>query len=506
MEQRPIIIKKIKKHGHAHHGGSWKVAYADFVTAMMAFFLLMWLMGFTTEGERKAIADYFQNPSAIQGEGGSSTSLIDMSTGMDSPRTNEKKPNQDTASVNAKDTPSEAPGDTLAASEESKKLLTEADKKRLESLMDELKQAIDASQALKPFKDQLFIDITSEGLRIQIVDKENRPMFSVGSARLQSYTRDILREISKVVAAVPNRISIAGHTDALPYTAGADYGNWELSAERANACRRELVNGGVAGSKVARVVGLASTALFDKANPLSPINRRISIVVLNRETEEAMLKGEESEKQVESEVGVTADMLGTTEALAAPVVSTPEVAPELAKPVEPTPVHTPAPATAKAIEVTKPEPIFTQPVAPVEKPRDKPKAKKESDVKMEAVPAHTPDSIKLPTVAPVIQIPGMPTQTPVSGGPVVPPAKLRVSAPKVSEKAASTPPATTLEEAAESAAKPIEKPKAAVKKAPATKDAAPPLDVAPDAIKLPGIAPAIQLPGLPGINPSNSKP
>ena len=108
MEQRPIIIKRIKKAAHAHHGGSWKVAYADFVTAMMAFFLLMWLMGFTTEGERKAISDYFQNPSAIQGKGGSSTSLIDMGKGMDSPRNSQKKPNQETTAVSWVDVPTES--------------------------------------------------------------------------------------------------------------------------------------------------------------------------------------------------------------------------------------------------------------------------------------------------------------------------------------------------------------------------------------------------------------
>lgn len=454
MEQRPIIIKRIKKHGHAHHGGSWKVAYADFVTAMMAFFLLMWLMGFTTEGERKAISDYFQNPSAIQGKGGSSTSLIDMGKGMDSPRSAQKKPNQDTTSVNVEDVNSEAPGQSLSVSEDSKKLLTEADKKRLESLMEELKQAIEASQALKPFKDQLFIDITSEGLRIQIVDKENRPMFDVGSANLQSYTRGILREISKTIAAVPNRISIAGHTDARGYAAGAEYTNWELSTDRANACRRELVSGGVVDEKIARVVGLASTALFDKANPLSPINRRISIVVLNRETEEAMMKKEENEKHIESDALVTAETVGATVETGQPVVAAPTLAPEPAKPVEPAPVVKPQPvkpaepAPIKPVEVTPAKPVA--PLAPpAAKMSDVPAS---SSVKSVAAPATAPAStsdapkvkakpvasvpaktdatapptkpaseVRLPAIAPAIQLPGLPITTPATGGFAPPP-------------------------------------------------------------------------------------
>ncbi len=345
MEQRPIIIKRIKKAAHAHHGGSWKVAYADFVTAMMAFFLLMWLMGFTTEGERKAISDYFQNPSAIQGKGGSSTSLIDMGKGMDSPRNNQKKPNQETASVSVKDVPEESAAHAVAVTAADAKMIeTEKDKKRLESLLEELKQAIDASQALKPFKDQLLLDITAEGLRLQIVDKENRPMFDVGSANLQSYTRSILREISKMVASVPNHIIIAGHTDARAYASGAEFSNWELSSDRANACRRELVRGGVGEEKIARVVGLASTALFDKSNPLSPINRRISIVVMNKETEDAMLRKEENEKRVASDAPVTAETIqAAPEALPAePAAPAKAGASELKLPTLPSAVQLPA--------------------------------------------------------------------------------------------------------------------------------------------------------------------
>ncbi len=393
MEQRPIVIKRIKKAAHAHHGGSWKVAYADFVTAMMAFFLLMWLMGFTTEGERKAISDFFQSPSAIQAKGGSSTSPVDMGGGMDAPRTSQKKLNQDTMSLMDKDVPEESRGSAGQLSEEANKMISEADKKRLETLLDELKQAIDASQALKPFKDQLLLDLTSEGMRIQIIDKENRPMFDVGSSNLQSYTKGILREIAKVVAVVPNRISIAGHTDARPYATITDYSNWELSAERANACRRELVRGGVGEEKFARVVGLASTALFNKADPYSPINRRISIVVLNREADQAMQQKESSESQppsqgsavpetsaVESALPVT-----TPEPVAPPVVAK-EPAPVVAKPVAATPAPVSAPAPAKAQTSKTPSPA----------------------------PARSSSTVSTPGT---IQLPGLPIGTPVGVAP-----------------------------------------------------------------------------------------
>jgi chemotaxis protein MotB len=282
---QPIIVKKIKKGGHGHHGGAWKVAYADFVTAMMAFFLLMWLLGNTTEGERRAISDYFLNPSAIQGKGGSSTSPIDMGGGLDS----------------RKQLPAENPSDQDFSSEQPQvdrqQFTQEArkkEKKRLESLMEDLNKAIQASQALKPFKDQLLLDITEQGLRIQIVDKENRPMFDLGGSSLKSYTKEILHELDRFLVEVPNKISISGHTDARPFAGGASFTNWELSTDRANACRRELISGGLPQTKVAQVVGLASMVLFDKKNPYNPINRRISIVVLTKDAEAAILNKEGS--------------------------------------------------------------------------------------------------------------------------------------------------------------------------------------------------------------------
>lgn len=274
-KKQPIVVKKIKKGGHGHHGGSWKVAYADFVTAMMAFFLLMWLLGSTTQAERSAIADYFQNPSAIQAAGGASTSLIKLGASLEEPR-GEKEPLRDAS----RDTSTPTPDEIAEIIE---------DKARLDELMQKLKEQIETSATLKDFKDQLLLDITSEGLRIQIVDRENRPMFDLGGTSLKPYTRAILRELTRTINEVPNYVSLSGHTDAIPYSRDVtDYSNWELSADRANAARREMVSSGMPVRKFGRVVGLADSVMFDKENHYNPVNRRISIVVLNKATERAI--------------------------------------------------------------------------------------------------------------------------------------------------------------------------------------------------------------------------
>jgi chemotaxis protein MotB len=164
------------------------------------------------------------------------------------------------------------------------------EKTKLESLKGELEALINASPALSQFKNQLLLDLTTEGLRIQIVDEKNRPMFDSASSDVKPYTRVILREIGLALNKVENRISLSGHTDAQPFAGGdKGFGNWELSTNRANASRREMVAGGMEDAKIMRVVGLASTVLYDKQEPYSPINRRISIIVMNKRTEEAIL-------------------------------------------------------------------------------------------------------------------------------------------------------------------------------------------------------------------------
>lgn len=283
--QRPIVIKRVKKHAGGHHGGAWKIAYADFVTAMMAFFLLMWLLGTASAGDLKGIAEYFQTPLKVALMGGSGSgdrSSVIKGGGRDFTRTE--------GQVKMGEIHPEKKVVDLKAAEAA---LAHKEKLKLRELQDRIERAIESNPALKPFRKQMLLDLTAEGLRIQIVDKNNRPMFASGSAQLQPYTCDILREIGKGLNDVPNRISISGHTDAQPYAGGdKGYSNWELSADRANAARRELIAGGMQEYRVLRVEGLASAVLFDAGNPLNPMNRRISIIVMNKKTEEAISKDE----------------------------------------------------------------------------------------------------------------------------------------------------------------------------------------------------------------------
>jgi chemotaxis protein MotB len=172
--------------------------------------------------------------------------------------------------------------------------LERIDAERLRSLKERIEHAIETIPSLRQYKNQLLIDITTEGLRIQIVDEKNRPMFALAKAELQPYTKEILREIALTLNDIPNKISLSGHTDATPYSSGEkSYSNWELSADRANASRRALVAGGMEESKVLRVVGLSSAVLFDPANPYNPVNRRISIIVMNKKTEESITKADQ---------------------------------------------------------------------------------------------------------------------------------------------------------------------------------------------------------------------
>ncbi len=295
-DNQPIIIKRIKKGGHGHHGGSWKVAFADFVTAMMAFFMLMWLLGSTTPEQKAAISDYFNNPSAVPGPGGASNSMIEHGGEMDIPTGEGMNPMQHNkpGEIETESDDASAGKATLEdiTAEELEEMARKKERDEMESLLEDLKKSIEAGQALAPYKDQLLLDITSEGLRIQIVDKENRPMFDSGSANLKSYTQTILREISRVINKSGNRISISGHTDRTPFASTDGYSNWELSADRANAARRTLVEAGLGEAKIGRVVGLSDSVLFDRKNPYNPINRRISIVVMNKDTEKAVSEGE----------------------------------------------------------------------------------------------------------------------------------------------------------------------------------------------------------------------
>jgi chemotaxis protein MotB len=279
-EKRPIVVKRVRKTAGGHHGGAWKIAYADFVTAMMAFFLLMWLLGSTAKGDLQGIAEYFKTPLKVALSGGSGSgdsSSVIKGGGKDLTRSE--------GQVKQGELPTVKKTINLKAAQEE---FLRKEREQLLALKSSIERAIDANAKLQPFKKQILLDITSEGLRVQIVDEQNRPMFQSGRAELEPHTREILHEIGKTLNDVPNRVSLSGHTDALAYSSGGKgYSNWELSADRANASRRELIAGGMSEDKVVRVVGLSSAVLFDKNDPLNPINRRISIIVMNKKAEES---------------------------------------------------------------------------------------------------------------------------------------------------------------------------------------------------------------------------
>ncbi|BEP40772.1 MULTISPECIES: flagellar motor protein MotB [Variovorax] len=261
-----VIFKHVHKgkHGGAH-GGGWKIAYADFMTAMMAFFLVMWLLSISSTKQREGIAEHFRMPLRVALTGGDKSSL---STSM--------IPGGGADPVHVE-------GEvklTETASED------EADASRLAEMKRNLDALIEKSPVFQQFRSQILIDITTEGLRLQIVDTENRPMFELASARVVPHMRAILRELAPALNGLPNKITLSGHTDAIVYTNDRSYGNWELSSDRANASRRELVAGGMAEGKVLRVIGLADSMHLDKADPRNPINRRISIILLNHRTQE----------------------------------------------------------------------------------------------------------------------------------------------------------------------------------------------------------------------------
>ena len=280
---QPIIIKRIKKSGHAVHGGAWKIAYADFVTAMMAFFLLMWLLGSTAKGELQGIAAYFSSPLKVAmagGDGAGNSSSVIPGGGNDLTKVHGQVRRSD----------SETEKERRMSIDTARAERARQDAARIKALQSKIDAMITENPRLNEYKSQIRIDVTPDGLQIQIVDNQNRPMFDSGSALVKPYMRDILREIGAALGGVENRISLAGHTDSAPYgNSDRGYSNWELSADRANASRRELVSAGMPDAKLGRVVGLAASDLLEPDNPRAPANRRITITVLTREAEERLM-------------------------------------------------------------------------------------------------------------------------------------------------------------------------------------------------------------------------
>jgi chemotaxis protein MotB len=288
-----LIIKRVKKGRHKAHGGAWKVAFADFAVAMMAFFMVLWLVNATDEEEKKAISGYFQDPIAYE-EGNLVPSAYVINLG-----------GSPTAADQLTESEQQDP-DKILQAKDIENMAEAIERRRLESLMQVIQEKIDKSVTLKQFNDQLLLDITPEGLRIQIVDKTGRPMFDAGSAKLKYYSEDILFELASMLSTVDNKISVSGHTDSSGYGNAEDFGNWELSANRANAARRALVDAGVVTRKIAEVVGMGDSAHFNPDDHYAIINRRVAIVILNNRTEAAIdsRKGgfkKEPVKQIKSE-------------------------------------------------------------------------------------------------------------------------------------------------------------------------------------------------------------
>ncbi len=260
---RPIIIKKKRKKHGDHHGGSWKVAYADFVTAMMAFFLLMWLLSMASPEKKIAVSEYFKSfdsfdvfktetsssgKSFMTGQMTGTNQAVIRKTKVD------RSPSSKPATVQAK-------GISLSAGD----------------LMNRLKSAVD--EKLHSVRNQVLVDVTGEGVRIQIVDTEGSPMFSTGSAAPTPRAREILQLVTENIIDTPNRIAIEGHTDAAPFR-GARNTNWELSTDRASSARRTLEASGIDPERIARVVGYADQEPYNPLDPKDPRNRRISIILL----------------------------------------------------------------------------------------------------------------------------------------------------------------------------------------------------------------------------------
>jgi len=321
----PVIIKKVKKGGHGgHHGGAWKVAYADFVTAMMAFFLLLWLLNVTTDAQKRGIADYFEPTITSKSNSGAGGVLGGLTVGspgsqtlpMSQPNFNPAQnalrqpqegddgnegggpstdPDKDGGAATAEIPPNDknnaddrnATGDKKLSDEEFRKQAAEREEQRFEDAKKALEQAVNGSPELQALAKNLMIDETPEGLRIQLVDQDKSPMFPLGSADMADSAKKLMVLVAQAINKLPNKISITGHTDSTQYALGAKYTNWELSADRANATRREFQNDGVPADRLSRVIGMADQDPINKSDPSAPQNRRISIVLLRENQDKA---------------------------------------------------------------------------------------------------------------------------------------------------------------------------------------------------------------------------
>ena len=275
MSDQPIIIRRKKAARHAHHGGAWKIAFADFMTALMALFLVLWVLSNASNKDKEAIAEYFCTPLVVA-----------MSKGDRSSSSNSAIPG---GGPDARFSEGERALQTPRPSR-----FSEDERRHLESLKQRLDNAVDHDPQLRELKQQIAIELSPEGLRVQLLDTDKRPMFELGSANVAPYLRKLLRTFAPVLNELPNRIQISGHTDSHPYPGGdTGYNNWDLSADRAKASRQELVAGGLDSDKLLRVSGMADRIRFHGAGPYDAANRRIEIIVLDNRVAERILSQDE---------------------------------------------------------------------------------------------------------------------------------------------------------------------------------------------------------------------
>jgi chemotaxis protein MotB len=292
-DKKYIIKKIIKKKAHGSHGGAWKIAYADFVTAMMSFFLIMWLINSLSLEQKKGIADYFaptitiidKKPSGegmLAGKNAMGAGMTDM-TGTLSDEIEgsdpQKVPPMNSEKVITGENIGGKKDNKVGETEKKNKLEADLSKQLLE-LQQQIKKQIESNQNIKALSEQIEFSITSEGLNINITDRGNKSMFPPGSSEMYDYMRTILEEVTKVIKNAPNQISITGHTDAIPYTNNQKYSNWELSADRANAIRRTLEDSGLSKEKIEYVRGSGAKNLLNKNDPTASENRRITVTLL----------------------------------------------------------------------------------------------------------------------------------------------------------------------------------------------------------------------------------
>lgn len=334
-----VLVRKRKSHHAAHHGGSWKIAYADFMTAMMAFFLVMWLLAIASPQELTQIAEYFRTPLKVALTSGdkSSSESSPIPGGGDDPTQQHGLVKKQVDSPDSR-----------------------AEELRLNKLREKLDELIESDPRLKALRPHLLINMMDEGLRIQIIDSQNRPMFKTGSAQVESYMRDILRAIAPILNDLPNKISLSGHTDDIPYATGErGYSNWELSADRANASRRELIAGGLAEGKVLRVVGMAATMSLKQHGADDAINRRITVLVLNKQTQEG-IEHENAESNA-MDIAQPDSLKQLAPSATAPASQTPEPSATAPEPVATTPGALPQASPAIAPADQAPEPPASAP-------------------------------------------------------------------------------------------------------------------------------------------------